>query len=126
MRRTSRFPLASPPLLTRERLTDDISRANPEKQISHVIRLLTEGSPEDQKHALDTYFLPDASFLHPLCRVPSFSHYSVPLFGNVDSRWVIWMIYRWYKILSPRILSDVECSGSYQSVDYHLNDEGED
>jgi hypothetical protein len=93
----------------------DSSRTNSEKQISHVIHLLTEGSPADQKRALDTYFLPDASFLHPLCRVPSFSKNNVPLLGEIDSRWVLWMIYRWYKILSPRILLDVECSGSYPS-----------
>ncbi|KAN0105071.1 hypothetical protein V8E51_010816 [Hyaloscypha variabilis] len=82
---------------------------HPKRQISHVIHLLTEGSPADQKDALDAYFLPDASFTHPLCRVPSFSHISLPLFGEINSRWVIWMIYRWYKILSPRIVLHVEC-----------------
>ncbi|KAJ5052209.1 uncharacterized protein L3040_001968 [Drepanopeziza brunnea f. sp. 'multigermtubi'] len=82
---------------------------HPKRQISHVIHLLTEGSPADQKKALHAYFLPDASFTHPLCRVPSFSHLNVPLLGEVNSRWVIWMIYRWYKILSPRIVAHVEC-----------------
>jgi hypothetical protein len=84
----------------------------PERQISHVIHLLTEGSPAEQKDALDAYFLPDASFIHPLCRVPSFSHISLPLIGEINSRWVIWMIYRWYKILSPRIVLNVECDGT--------------
>merc|ERR1711964_217737 len=63
----------------------------------------------DQKDALDAYFLPDAAFIHPLCRVPSFSHFNLPLVGEINSRWAIWMIYRWYKILSPRIVLDVEC-----------------
>lgn len=83
-----------------------------EKQISSVIHSLTEGSPADQKNALDTYFLPDSSFIHPLCRVPSFEKYSLPLIGEINSRWVIWMIYRWYKILSPRIVLNVECDGT--------------
>ena len=83
-----------------------------EKQISSVIKSLTEGSPADQENALDTYFLPDSSFIHPLCRVPSFKNYAVPLIGEINSRWVIWMIYRWYKILSPRIVLDVECDGT--------------
>jgi hypothetical protein len=80
-----------------------------------VIHLLVEGSPSDQKNTLEAYFVPHASFTHPLCRVPSFSHYSFPLIGEIDSRWVIWMIYRWYKILSPRIILDVECGGKYPS-----------
>jgi hypothetical protein len=83
-----------------------------ERQVSHIIHLLTEGSPAEQKDALDAYFLPDASFTHPLCRVPSFTHISLPLIGEINSRWVIWMIYRWYKILSPRIVLNVECEGT--------------
>ncbi|KUJ17238.1 uncharacterized protein LY89DRAFT_646443 [Mollisia scopiformis] len=86
---------------------------HPKRQISHVIHLLTEGSPADQRDALETYFLPDSTFIHPLCRVPSFSHVSLPLIGEINSRWVIWMIYRWYKILSPRILLDVECGAEF-------------
>lgn len=87
-----------------------------ERQVSHVIHLLTEGSPADQRDALEAYFLPDATFVHPLCRVPSFSHVSLPFIGEINSRWVIWMIYRWYKILSPRILLDVECGGMFLSA----------
>jgi hypothetical protein len=77
------------------------------KEIPHIVHNLTEGSPVEQKHALETYFRPNASFEHPFVRVPSFSKASIPLFGEIDSRWVIWMIYRWYKILSPRIILDV-------------------
>lgn len=82
-----------------------------EKQISNIIHSLTEGSPVDQKTALETYFLPDSGFIHPLCRVPSFKSYTIPLIGEINSRWVIWMVYRWYKILSPRIVLNVECEG---------------
>ncbi|KAH8809311.1 hypothetical protein F5884DRAFT_401389 [Xylogone sp. PMI_703] len=83
----------------------------PKEEIPKVIHLLTEGSPTEQKYALETYFLPDAAFIHPLCRAPSFSNITIPLIGVINSRWVIWMIYRWYKILSPKIVLDVECSG---------------
>lgn len=80
---------------------------HPVKEIPNVIKSLTEGSPLEQQKALETYFSPSASFLHPMCRVPSFSRYSLPILGDFNSRWVIWMIYRWYKILSPKIVLDV-------------------
>ncbi|KAH6673535.1 hypothetical protein B0J14DRAFT_590959 [Halenospora varia] len=82
---------------------------HPKRQISNVIHLLTEGSPAEQRNTLEAYFLPDSTFTHPLCRVPSFSHVSLPVLGEINSRWVIWMIYRWYKILSPRIVLKIEC-----------------
>ncbi|KAI9731632.1 MAG: hypothetical protein M1818_007762 [Claussenomyces sp. TS43310] len=80
---------------------------HPVKEIPHLIQELTMGSPRAQKETLMTYFLPNAAFTHPLCRVSSFSGLSIPLLGPIDSRWVIWMIYRWYKILSPKIKLDV-------------------
>ncbi|KAI0997643.1 hypothetical protein K3495_g10545 [Podosphaera aphanis] len=80
---------------------------NPKCQIPQVIRLLTEGTPSEQKEAIRAFFLRDSSFIHPICRVPSFS-LSVPLLGEFNSRWVIWLIYRWYKILSPRIIINIE------------------
>ncbi|CAG8960751.1 hypothetical protein HYFRA_00002287 [Hymenoscyphus fraxineus] len=81
---------------------------HPKRQIPTIIHALTSGTPAEQKSTLDTYFLPSASFYHPLCRVPPFAHVQVPLVGELDSRWVIWMIYRWYRILSPRIELVVE------------------
>jgi hypothetical protein len=81
------------------------------KEIPHIIHTLTEGSPLEQKNALETYFHPNASFEHPFCRVPSFSKFTIPMIGVINSRWVIWMIYRWYKILSPRIILDVHSVG---------------
>lgn len=63
------------------------------EEVSYVIRALTQSSPDFQRKAIDTYFTDDASFIHPFCRVGSFEH----------SRWLIGRIYRWYKIMSPRI-----------------------
>jgi len=77
---------------------------HPVKEIPLVIRSLCEGSPYEQQRTLETCFLPSASFTHPICRVPGFSNYTLPLIGGeIDSRWMVWMIYRWYKILSPTI-----------------------
>ncbi|KAI6244972.1 hypothetical protein HI914_07220 [Erysiphe necator] len=81
---------------------------DPVRQTPNIIRLLTEGSPTQQQEAIQSYFLQDASFVHPLCRVPSFSHMCIPLLGNINSRWVISAIYRYYKIISPRIIITIE------------------
>jgi len=80
-------------------------------EISGVIHQLTQGLPDEQKEAIETYFLEDASFIHPLCRVPAFAPITLPVFGKITSRWFIWMIFRFYKILSPRIWLEVECYG---------------
>jgi len=86
------------------------------KQITKVIIDLTEESPAKQRDVLETYFLPDASFTHPFCRVPRFSRISMPCIGTFDSRWVIWMIYRWYKILSLRIVADIRSHGRVPTI----------
>jgi hypothetical protein len=86
---------------------------HPVKEIPNVIHTLTEGSPAAQKAALDTYFSPSASFQHPVCKVSSFSSRKIPLLGEINSRWVIWMIYRWYKILSPKIVLNVHSVGMF-------------
>ncbi|KAL8758505.1 MAG: hypothetical protein Q9199_001417 [Rusavskia elegans] len=61
--------------------------------IPRVIRLLTQSAPSTQRATIEKYFTPSASFTHPVCRTGSFE----------GSRWLIWCIYRWYKIMSPRI-----------------------
>jgi hypothetical protein len=66
---------------------------NPEKEISGVIHLLTQSPPDVQQHTVQTFFTYNASFTHPLCRTGSWD----------NSRWLIQIIYRWYKIMSPRI-----------------------
>jgi hypothetical protein len=78
-----------------------------------VIRTLCSGTPAQQLAAIDANFTNDASFRHTICRVPSFGDVNVPLLGAVNSRWVIGCIYRWYKVLSPRIEVDIESVGMY-------------
>ena len=73
------------------------------EDIRAVIRALCQGAPSDQEAALGSYFLPNASFTHPFCRVPSFSQLQLPLIGPLESRQLILAIYRWYRMLSPRI-----------------------
>ncbi|KAJ9425732.1 monooxygenase [Fusarium oxysporum] len=57
---------------------------HPVKEIGGVIKSLTQGSPDVQESTLREYFLPNASFSHPYCRL-------------------ILAIYRWYRTLSPHI-----------------------
>ncbi|CAD6589431.1 MAG: hypothetical protein ASARMPREDX12_003767 [Alectoria sarmentosa] len=74
-----------------------------EAEIPQVIHLLTQSPPSTQRKTLETYFTPSASFTHPFCRTGSFE----------GSRWLIWCIYRWYKIMSPKIEISVD---SYNRV----------
>ncbi|KAF7560439.1 hypothetical protein G7046_g3725 [Stylonectria norvegica] len=76
---------------------------HPVKEIAGVITTLTQGTPEQQEATLRDYFLPNASFTHPYCRVPSFSKGAIPLASGIDSLWVILAVYRWYRTLSPHI-----------------------
>jgi len=76
---------------------------HPVKEIAGVITTLTGGTPNEQEATLNAYFLSNASFSHPFCRVPSFSKGTIPLASGVDSLWVILAIYRWYRTLSPHI-----------------------
>ncbi|KAG5986518.1 hypothetical protein E4U54_005383, partial [Claviceps lovelessii] len=47
---------------------------------------------------------PNASFSHPFCYIPPFQKGRLaPLAPNVDSRWLLLCIYRWYRTLSPNI-----------------------
>ncbi|KAL8709455.1 MAG: hypothetical protein Q9220_005838 [cf. Caloplaca sp. 1 TL-2023] len=66
---------------------------DPVAEIPRVIRQLTQSPPSTQRETVEKYFTPSASFTHPFCRTGSFE----------GSRWLIWCIYRWYKIMSPRI-----------------------
>ena len=76
------------------------------KEIPHVIRTLTQTAPHVQRQAIETYFAPNASFIHPFCRTGSFP----------NSREVVWMIYRWYKIMSPRIDLTVHSVGKFNWI----------
>ncbi|KAI1342326.1 hypothetical protein F5Y15DRAFT_412836 [Xylariaceae sp. FL0016] len=76
----------------------------PTTQIAGVIGALTEGTPAEQQRALEENFLPSAYFIHPFCRVPSFDEKQVPFTPwKLDSRWLMLMVYKWYRILSPDI-----------------------
>ena len=66
-----------------------------------IIHTLTQGSPREQEQAINTYFTPNASFTHPFCRTGSFE----------GSRLLIHGIYRWYKIMSPKIECHVNSVG---------------
>ncbi|KAI1304845.1 hypothetical protein F5Y03DRAFT_395369 [Xylaria venustula] len=86
---------------------------NPEKEISNVIHLLTEGNRKQQAYAINNYFTEDAYFVHPFCRVPSFEPRQVRMpFVNshftITSRFLVHLIYQWYKILSPKIELQVD------------------
>ncbi|KAK3353071.1 hypothetical protein B0T25DRAFT_200677 [Lasiosphaeria hispida] len=83
---------------------------HPVKDIRGVIRSLCQGGFEEQQEAVFKYFTPSASFVHPYCRVPSFEAVRIPGVGEVDSRTLVLAIYRWYKILSPKIDIEIESS----------------
>lgn len=92
----------------------------PEVQIRPIIHALTQGSREDRQEALEKYFLPNAYFVHPFCRVPSFDNYDVPFTNStVSSRWFISLIYEWYRILSPDIKISIDSTGKYLYILYY-------
>ncbi len=90
---------------------------HPVREIPGVITALTQGNSEDQAKALEDYFLPDAYFVHPLCRVPSFRDFVIPLpfveasRRTVNSRHLILLIYEWYRIMSPKIVFTIDSVG---------------
>ncbi|MCJ1241354.1 hypothetical protein MMC14_009359 [Varicellaria rhodocarpa] len=79
---------------------------DPVSEIPGVIRSLCQTPPSVQRATIERHFTPDASFTHPFCRTGSFH----------GSRWLIWCIYRWYKIMSPRIEMDIDSVGESQDL----------
>jgi hypothetical protein len=77
---------------------------SPVAEIPSVVHALCTSSPRVQREALETFFLPSASFDHPIVRVE-------PLTSPVPSRSIILGIYRWYKIISPHVDLRVESVG---------------
>lgn len=71
---------------------------NPVREIETVIKLLTQSPPSLQASTIERFFTPNASFSHPFCRTWSFD----------GSRRLIQAIYRFYKIMSPRIDLEVK------------------
>jgi len=82
---------------------------DPVKEIPGVIQALTQTPPSVQRDTITRYFTPNASFTHPFCRTGSF-YFS----DKLNSRSLIQSIYRWYKIMSPRIDLSVD-SVAYDS-----------
>ena len=77
---------------------------NPTKEIADVIHLLTQSPPSTQRQTIDKYFTSDASFTHPFCRTGKWP----------NSRLLVQIIYRWYKIMSPNIDITVQSVGTYR------------
>lgn len=81
---------------------------DPLNEVEGVIRGLTQTPPSEQRRYIETYFTPDASFVHPFCRT-----------GNwPNSRFLIRAIYRWYKIMSPHIDLAVHSIGLQPCIFY--------
>ncbi|KIW04249.1 uncharacterized protein PV09_04554 [Verruconis gallopava] len=75
---------------------------DPQSEIVEVISLLTQSPPSTQLATLERYFTPTAKFTHPFVRTGSWD-----LGNGFTSRWAISQIYRWYKIMSPRVVGHV-------------------
>jgi hypothetical protein len=82
------------------------------KEIPDVIRKLCQTPPSEQLETINTYFIPAASFNHPFCRTGAFEDGP---FG-LNSRWLIINIYKWYKIMSPRVELEVNSVGASQTT----------
>ncbi|CAK7220165.1 hypothetical protein SCUCBS95973_004066 [Sporothrix curviconia] len=84
----------------------------PAQEIKEVITTLCTKPYAEQQAAIRQYYLPDAEFVHPLCRVPGFGRkdagQDADSLATVNSRRIIAAIFRWYKILSPHITLGVE------------------
>ncbi|EPE09390.1 flavin-binding monooxygenase-like protein [Ophiostoma piceae UAMH 11346] len=95
---------------------------NPTAEIKDIILTLCTKPRAEQQAAVVRYFVPDAEFVHPLCRVPPYKgdiagdvlpraavkaspHLHLDRTRNVklESRRAVGAIFRWYKILSPHI-----------------------
>ena len=93
---------------------------DPPAEITQIIHLLTQSPPSLQQATIERYFALDASFKHPVCRTGSFAFhpaFDVGPFGPAryytNSRFLIKSIYRWYKIMSPKIELEVDSVGMF-------------
>lgn len=91
--------------------TADIPSMHAEQDIREVLEGLYLGNMAEQTATVAAYFLPDASFTSPCCRVPSFASLSLPGAAPLNSAWAILMIYRLYRIVCPRVDTRVESCG---------------
>ena len=86
------------------------SMENPVQDISDVVHRLTQGSPKVQEETINQYFTHNASFTHPFCRTGSYD----------GSRRLIHAIFRWYKIMSPKIDLGINSIGILLKFDYFI------
>ena len=77
---------------------------NPVEEITDIVHRLTQSPPKEQEATLYKYFTPNASFTHPFCRTGSFN----------NSRQLVYYIFRWYKVMSPKIELEVNGIGKYK------------
>jgi hypothetical protein len=80
-------------------------------EIEGIIQRLTKSSIGEQADAISDSFLPDAAYVHPFCRVPSLQDVTVPWLGTINSRMIIWFIFKWSRMVSPETTVDVRSSG---------------
>lgn len=99
---------------------------DPAAEITPIIHLLCQSPPSLQKQAIERYFARDAVFIHPICRAPTFNiqaNINLGPCGNSDnytcSRSLIIGIFRWYKILSPKIELEIESVGQFVQMIQH-------
>lgn len=74
---------------------------DPIQDIGPIVHTLCQGPPNEQQAALEKYFLDNAAFYHPFCRVDSFP----------GSRRRLLAIFRWYKVMSPKIELEIQSVG---------------
>jgi hypothetical protein len=71
------------------------------REVKGVVRILGQGTLDEQHDAIYNYFAPGAAFEHPFCRVPSFKHLHIPgRVGEIDSRIAIAALYKWQVFLA--------------------------
>lgn len=75
-----------------------------------MVRSLCQGTPDEQRRTIDRYFTPDAEFVHPFCVAPRFGQgdIAVPGLRRLSSRDALRGIFQWYRMLSPRIVIDID------------------
>lgn len=77
------------------------------------MEVLLSGTPGNQDHIIESYFVDDCTFSNPFLRVPAFD-YKYACFHGMrpwNSRRLIQAIYRVQKALSPEGIVHVEARG---------------
>lgn len=90
------------------------------EEIDGIIKTLCQGTPAAQQRAVETYFLPEVSFVHPICLVHAHNPIVLPsLFpgfvGGSSRPWTVFCsrdavaaIYRWYRFMSPNTVVHID------------------